>query len=219
MKYILIANGSFAPGPAVDALLHQQATDPSITIIAVDGGANHTQRLNITPSLIVGDLDSVLPTTLTYYQSCGIAVQEYPSDKDETDLELALLEAVQRKANWIRILAAIGDRLDQTLANIDLLALPQLAAIDTKIVSGKQSIWLLEAGEHPLMGEVGDTISLVPFGGPAVGITTHGLSYPLHQETLYKGPARGISNVIADHHPSIILENGKLLVIHTIGQA
>ncbi|PJF44373.1 MAG: thiamine diphosphokinase [Phototrophicales bacterium] len=218
MRYILIANGSWNAGPALDVVLRQHTTDPA-EIIAVDGGANHAYRRRLTPSLIVGDLDSIMPDVLNFYQSQGIEIQAYPPEKDETDLELALLEAVQRNASWIRIFAALGDRLDQTFANIYLLSLPQLSGVDVKIVAGKQTIWLLQEGEHQLFGAVGDTISLLPFDGDVEGITTHHLAYPLQHETLYKGPARGISNVITGQNPVLSIERGKLLVIHTIGRA
>lgn len=218
MKYILLANGSLLSGPAVDIVLRQQ-TENTALIIAVDGGANYARELNLTPALIIGDLDSILPENLAFFKKQGIEIQEYPPAKDETDLELALLEAVNRNADWIRILAASGDRLDQTLANIYLLALPQLTGLDVKIVAGKQQMWLIHAGEHHLFGAVGDTISLIPFDGDAVGLTTHDLAYPLRHDTLRKGPARGISNVVAGDDPSLTLEHGKLLVIHTIGHA
>ena len=74
-------------------------------------------------------------------------------------------------------------------------------------------------GEHELMGNVGDTISLIPVAGDASGVTTHDLKYPLQDETLRFGPARGISNVITGSDPRIRLTNGRLLVVHTTGRA
>ena len=38
----------------------------------------------------------------------GATIERYPAAKDETDLELALLAAVERGATWIRMLGAIG---------------------------------------------------------------------------------------------------------------
>ena len=153
------------------------------------------------------------------YRQEGVEIMQFPPAKDETDLELALIEAYKRGATWIRILAAVGGRLDQTIANIYLLALPCLATIDTKIVAGRQTTWLLSAGEHELEGNRGDTISLLPFDDDVNGITTSGLEYPLKNESLVKGPARGISNVISEPPAKISVKEGRLVVIHTIGRA
>lgn len=218
MRYILVANGSIMHGPAVDAVLAAYHDEPT-AVIGVDGGSNYLALLHLTPSLIVGDLDSIYPETLQRYQSIGVEIHAYPPAKDETDLELALFEAASRDAHWIRILAASGERLDQTIANIYLLGIPQLDHIDARIVSGKQNLWLMNAGEHKLTGEIGDTISLIPFAGDAEGITTYGLEYPLKNESLRQGPARGVSNVIVDTDATVSLKSGKLLVVHTIGKA
>ena len=67
-----------------------------------------------------------------------------------------------------------------------------------------------------LHGQPGDTVSLIPLGGEAHGITTHGLEYPLQQETLRFGTTRGVSNVLLGDSATIQLQQGMLLcvVIH-----
>lgn len=217
MQTVIVANGSLIHGPAVDKAL-KLAIKGTFTI-AVDGGGNHTRQLGITPSLVIGDLDSIAPDVLRAYEHQGIEVVRFRPEKDETDLELALVEAVKRGASWIRVLAAVGDRLDQTIANIYLLAIPQLAGVDVRIVDGWQTMWLLSSGEHYIFGEPGDTLSLIPFDGDAVNIHTTGLEYPLTGETLHIGPARGISNVLEGTSATVRFDSGKLLVVHTIGRA
>lgn len=217
MQTVIVANGSLEHGPAVDKAL-RLAIRGTFTI-AVDGGGNHTRQLGIIPTLVIGDLDSITPENLDAYEKQGIEVLRFRPEKDETDLELALLEAVERGATWIRVLAAVGNRLDQTIANIYLLALPQLANVDVRIVDGWQTMWLLQPGEHYIFGEPGDTVSLIPFDGDATNIYTVGLEYPLNGETLQIGPARGISNVLKQISATVRFENGKLLVIHTVGRA
>ncbi len=217
MQTVIVANGSLIHGPAVDKAL-RLAIKGAFTI-AVDGGGNHTRQLGILPSLVIGDLDSITPANLNAYEEQGIEVLRFRPDKDETDLELALIEAVERGATWIRVLAAVGDRLDQTIANIYLLALPQLSGLDVRIVDGWQTMWLWSPGEHYIFGNAGDTVSLIPFDGNVTDIHTEGLTYPLKGETLYIGPARGISNVLEQVSATVRFATGKLLVIHTVGRA
>jgi thiamine pyrophosphokinase len=65
-----------------------------------------------------------------------------------------------------------------------------------------------------LRGGPGDTVSLLPLHGPASGVVTTGLRYPLHAEELPPGSSRGLSNVVEDAPASVRLDAGTLLVIH-----
>jgi thiamine pyrophosphokinase len=217
-KAILVAGGQIESGTAVDAVLDEARTHQAY-IVGVDSGTDAALTLNLSPTLVIGDMDSISPYVLATIEAQHIETVQHPPEKDETDLELALIEVVQRGARWIRILGATGNRLDQTIANIYLLGLPILDDIDVKLVAGEQTTSLIGAGTHPLIGEIGDTISLIPFNADAQGITTEGLKYPLKNETLSLGPARGVSNVIVSPKPSVTLKHGQLLVIHTVGRA
>lgn len=212
---LIIANGYLADGAAVQA-----AIAASDYIIAADGGADHARHLGVVVDLVVGDMDSITDDTLAHNRTAGVEVMEFPAEKDQTDLEIALLEAAARRpSSAIRIVGGLGNRLDQTLANIYLLTMQKLDAFDVRLVSGEQTIWYVQAGHHALMGAEGDTLSLVPLGGDVGGITTQGLQYPLHDDRLKFGHARGISNVIESAEPSLSFTHGQLLVIHTIGRA
>ena len=142
-----------------------------------------------------------------------------PPKKDETDLELALLEVVQRGATHIRIIGGIGDRIDQSLGNIDLLHMSALRGLDVRLVTAEQTIWLVGVGEHVMQGAEGDTVSLLPWHGDAHHIITDGLYYPLRDESLLAGAARGMSNVMLGAEARVHVGQGQLLVVHTIGRA
>jgi len=211
---LIFANGQLHNGEAVRRALATPAH-----IIAADGGAHLALDLGYSISLLIGDMDSISPPMLHQLEAQGVEVMRFSPEKDETDLQLALQEAARRGATWIRVIGALGGRFDQQLANIYLLNLPELAACDVRLVDGSQTIWMVSAGEHDIMGTVGDTVSLIPLGGAVRGITTIGFEYPLHNETLQLGPARGISNVIAAPQPRLIIGAGVLLVVHSIGRA
>ena len=125
-----------------------------------------------------------------------------PVAKDETDLELALERVLATDAESIVITGALGGRTDHLLANILLLARPDLAGRDITIADGPEMVRLLRGSEGAgepaaltLHGAAGDLLSLLPLGGAAEGVTTQGLQYPLTDEALYPGRARGVSNV------------------------
>ncbi len=216
MKALLFANGEPNPG-----LMVQRALDnaDNARIIAADGGARIAHIYGYRVDTVIGDMDSLSDLELQLLQQYGAAVHRYPPEKNETDLELALKFAVEQQVSWLRIIGGIGGRFDQVLGNVYLLALPELQGVDAGLLAGNQAIYLLRAGEHLLQGAVGDTVSLLPMGGDAQGVTTDGLQYPLHHETLYFGPARGISNVMLSDTATVALDSGLLLVVHTIGRA
>jgi thiamine pyrophosphokinase len=213
---LVFANGDLNDGPAVRATL---VVPPPRTIIAADGGLHNALALKLMPDLVIGDMDSADPAQLAEAEEHGAHISRFPVDKNETDLELALLAAAERGCDSIRIIGAVGDRLDQTLANVYLLALPALLGCDVGLVSGKQTTWLARPGEIVIKGQPGDTVSLLPVASEATGVVTEKLKYPLHRETLAMGPARGISNQLLEAEARVTFEGGLLLVVHTVGQA
>lgn len=191
----------------------------SAHILCADGGALNAQKFGLKPQTIIGDFDSLGAEQVEELRAAGAEICRFPLEKDETDLELALRWAVDKGARAIVVLGALGGRFDQTLANLHLLALPSLQDIHIELVDGEEHIRLLRPGRHSIEGRSGDTISLLPMGGRADGISTGGLKYPLRDESLEFGPARGISNVMLSDSASLNLESGMLLLIHTRGRA
>lgn len=193
------------------------ARDP--LIIAADGGARIAQSFGFQPQIVIGDMDSLTDSEVRALRDQGAEIAAYPPEKNETDLELALQYAAQMDMTWIRVIGALGDRFDQTIANMYLMALPELRGRDVVCAAGRQAIFLIAAGQHTLHGEIGDTLSLIPLGGAVSGIQTEGLYYPLRDETLAFGPARGVSNLFAASQAQIQIRSGSLLAIHTLGRA
>lgn len=217
MRVLVFANGDLKPGAMVDRAV--QEAGPEALIIGADGGAQHILALGLTPHVVIGDMDSIAEGDLARCRALGASIITSSPAKDETDLELALLHAADTGATWMRIVGAMGGRLDQTLANVLLLTLPALQGCDARLVAGEQMAWVLGPGEHDLQGAAGDTLSLVPLGGDAGPVTTQGLDYPLRGETLEFGPARGISNLFSGGMARVSLEAGCLLAVHTLGRA
>lgn len=208
-RAIIIANGD-APGKklAADWL---RAGD---TLICADGGGRAALALGLAPQFVIGDFDSLTQDELDALKKRGAVLRLYPKEKDETDLELALMFAAPTHDEII-ILGAGGGRLDQTLANMMLLAMPQLTPRHRVIIAtANEQVSLIHPGElFELRGAAGSTVSLLPVGGDAIGVTTTGLQYPLRDETLCFGPARGVSNVMLGETATILARQGNLLVI------
>jgi thiamine pyrophosphokinase len=188
-------------------------------VIAADGGYLHAEILNLELHSIVGDLDSISHKMGSSFFEQGLHIQSHPPEKDETDLELALLYALSEKVEEILILGAIGGRLDMTLSNLLLMSIPRFERVRVEIWYSTQTAWFIRPPGDEVQGAPGDTLSLIPFTEIVKGITTSGLSYPLNNENLKAGPSRGLSNVLTDSTAGIELQEGILLAIHTPGHA
>src|SRR4051812_7298527 len=194
-----------------------------VAVVAADGGLTRATHLGLAPDVLVGDLDSIAADELAAAVAAGIEVMRARVDKDESDTELALLEAVRRGATRITVLGAFGGpRLDHALANVRLLAHPALAGMEVTLLDARWRARLVTAPgpggapvERRLPGPIGALVSLLPHDGDARGITTRGLRYPLDDEPLLVGPARGLSNVRTTPDASVTLREGRLLVIET----
>ena len=204
-----------ASGPAVDIDIALRYADPADIVIAADGGSVLANRLGITPSLIIGDLDSTSTILVHKYSDLGVEIRKYDHNtKWETDTELALLAALEYAPKRIFVLGAIGGRLDHSLANVLLLTHPAFADIDVHILDGNNELFLAKPTEwNSIKGSAKDIVSLLPIGVPAEAVTTRGLHWPLSGETLIAGKARGVSNRISDAATAAVrYDAGQLLV-------
>jgi thiamine pyrophosphokinase len=192
-------------------------------VVAADGGARHAETLGLSIDLWVGDGDSVDPGLLDALEARGVPLERSRPDKDESDTELAVLAAVRRGASRVVIVGALGGpRIDHSLANVGLLALPALVERSATLIDGRSRISLIRAPgpdggpvERRLDGRRGDIVSLLPVGPGVVGVTTAGLAYPLRDDPLPEGPARGLSNIRDRAQASVTVRAGLLLVVES----
>jgi thiamine pyrophosphokinase len=186
---------------------------PFERVIAADSGLDHALALGLHVDLVVGDLDSVSAEALAGARSAGAAIDEHPADKDQTDLELALDAAVGMGANGIVVIGAHGGRADHALANLSLLAAPAYADLDVEARADAERVVVVRSKPRSIHGRVGEPVSLVPVHGPAVGVRTEGLRWPLDGDTLGPGSTRGVSNEFVTEWGWVVVADGVLLVV------
>lgn len=171
-------------------------------IICADGGYNHAKRMNIKPDVLLGDFDSARD-----FEEISDRI-EYPVRKDFTDGEIAVNYAVEHGFDDVLMLGFTGDRLDHTITDILLL----MKCKNGVLIDDNNEIRILRTSIE-IEGKKGQTVSILPINGDAVGITTNGLEYPLDSETLYFGASRGVSNVMTEDKCEITIKSGMAIVI------
>lgn len=221
-RAIVLADGDVAARAVLEAAWPGWS-DAVAIVVAADGGARHASPLGLGIDRWVGDGDSILPADLDMLRARGIPIDLVAADKDASDTELAIEAAVAAGADAVIVLGAFGGRrLDHAIANLTLLAHPALGRRPAILLDGSARVQLVRAPASDgspvalaLPGRVGDLVSLIPFGGDAEGVRTVGLHYPLLDETLVLGSARGLSNVRRATDASLVLGRGSVLVIET----
>jgi thiamine pyrophosphokinase len=209
-KAVIFVNGEMGDEKQVLSLIK-----PQDLLIAADGGMHHMRRLGLRPHILIGDLDSTDPALVGELRLQGVQIMQFPREKDETDLELALNVCLEKGIKTIYLVAALGGRLDHLLGNILLLTNPQWTDCDLRILDGITEAALVR-GRLVIAGNPGDLVSLLPLSEFARNVRTQGLAYPLDDETLCRHKTRGISNVLTTRHAEIEVSQGDLLLcIHT----
>lgn len=206
-KCLIISGGCLQP-----SLYYKQLAKSAEYIICADGGARYAKSLGVIPDLVVGDFDTLNEMEINELSQAGVKMIRYPKDKDFTDTHLAVIEAIKRGFIEIEIIAALGGRLDHTIANIMLLCLPEAKEVNIRIAEEDQDVFLI-VDQKQLQGNAGETISLFPLSNRVKGINTKGLKYPLEQGELKMGLPIGVSNEFLENKAEIEIEEGLLLVV------
>lgn len=201
MKALIIANGT----PPSRLLVRRLASAADVVICA-DGGANHARPMRITPDIIIGDMDSITPSTKRHFHRVPTMLVD---DQDSTDLEKAIQLCIDMMCTSIDIVGATGDRLDHTTGSLGCFKKfgkkVRLQLFDTV---GVVSMIKREIG---FAATVGEKISLIPLER-CEGVTTHNLKYALQNESLELGVREGISNEATGRRVTISAKRGTLLL-------
>lgn len=186
---------------------------PEAEFFAVDGGLAVAEAAGILPDYLVGDFDTAEDALVSRYESRCVTLRHKP-EKDATDTELAVDEALERGADEIILLGATGTRMDHTLANVHMLY---------RILQQGKQAWLLDEHNRISLHDrsftcrkdemFGNYVSFLPFFGETTGVTLKGFKYPLSGRTLTAGISLGVSNEAKEEVMEVSFEKGYLLMI------
>lgn len=213
MRYLIVSGGEVKEG----FLMQIVKNGGFDVILAADRGMEVLYRDHILPDIIVGDFDSVNRDTLEYFHDKEqIEICMLNPEKDDTDTEYAIREAIHTGAREIVIIGGTGTRIDHVLGNIRVLGIGLEAGVPISLVDEHNRIRMIHAPLTIKKSEqYGRYVSLLPFSEQVTGVTLRGFKYPLTDHVLKGFNTLGVSNEIVDEEATITLEEGQLLVIES----
>lgn len=184
--------------------------------IGADRGAFALVDRGIRVDYAIGDFDSVSKKEMEIIHHQAKQVEIYTAEKDETDLEIALLKAFEVKASTIYLFGVTGGRLDHALANLQLLHTISAKNIRGIMIDTFNQVELKMPGTHRVTAsELYTYVSFVPFTDNVRGITLMGFIYPLVDYDLALGSTMLISNELVGQTGSFSFDEGLLLVVQS----
>ncbi|MBQ6272794.1 MAG: thiamine diphosphokinase [Oscillospiraceae bacterium] len=198
-RCLIISGGEYAPFPPPVA---------GCFVIACDRGYEYARRAGIRPDLVVGDFDSCSADVEE-----GVELLRFPPEKDDTDTMLALRIALARGCREIRLVCALGGRLDHTLANLQALVFAAEQGCAARICSPDTEITALREGSLRLPRREGFSLSVFAADGVCRGVCLRGAKYPLEDAELRPGLPLGVSNEWSAPEAEISVREGTLLIV------
>ena len=203
-KALLLANGD---APKISQIKYLQKKGFNYFICA-DGGANSAMKLKINPNIIIGDLDSISPSTEKYFSEKSEIIKI--SRQNDTDVEKALKYLIKKKYDEVILLGATGDRLDHTICNLGIV-IKFYNKIKISILHEKS--FLKAYNQNVELRTIKDeVISLYGFDNKTK-ITSMGLKYSLKNASLQFGQKESTSNVAKGEKVKLNISGGIIFVI------
>ena len=181
-------------------------------VIAADSGLLHATSLGLSPSVVVGDYDSLGHAPKT---EPGVEVITVPAEKNETDTQLAVRIALSRGADEIHIVGGLSGRLDHTLSNLAILEELAGHRIPAIIEDGQNRVRLLRNDSTILPRSAYSYVSLLALDPLVRGVEIDGVKYPLKGAKLTRSFGYAVSNEITGNCCFIAVRRGTLLIVES----
>ncbi len=201
-------------GGEVDLAHIEERPEADDLVIAADAGYLTARRMGVLPSLLVGDMDS-LGGAERQAREEGVDILKVPCEKDETDTQLAVAEALKRGARELCIIGGLEGRLDHTLSLLALLEELDARGVRAYVNSGRNRARFVRRNGLLLPRSEFRYFGLLAADEKVKGVTVEGAKYPLKRATLYRAKGYAVSNEIEGNCALIEVGKGGLFVIES----
>lgn len=214
MKIVILAGG---PATAFDRLIQEQVKDSDAFFIGVDRGAYRLMQAGFPVHLAIGDFDSLTPEELVAVRTYADQIAQSPAEKDDTDLELAVLTAMTQfpDASDILILGGLGGRFDHEIQIFYLVLQARFAGLLSKItlLDAQNVIRFVGSGRHVLTKIPDMTYLAFASLTPVIGFSIQQAKYDLPKTDFPSNFSLSSNEFVADVPVTIALASGIVAVI------
>ncbi len=201
----------YAGGPVTPERIEERPDDTDLTI-AADAGWKNAKKTGVTPKILVGDFDSLGEPQVPD----GTELYRVPTEKNDTDLQLAVKIAIARGATEIVIVAGLGGRIDHTLSALAVAEDLHGRKIRAVIVDGKNRLTYLANDSMLIVKDKNfQYLSIIAVSEKLRGVTIEGCKYPLKNATIERRNQFAVSNEITGNAALITVRRGAAYIIES----
>ncbi len=201
-KFIILANGKSPEKKEILPFIRD-----GYTLVCADGGANSAYRLEIVPSYIIGDFDSIKPKVKRFYKNFSQFIKI--KDQSKTDVEKSLDFIIKKGGKRVVLFGLDGDRTDHMLYNFLLLS-EYIDKLDMALIK-KGEIINFANGDIEFSSVPEERISVFVIKEP-LHVKSKGLKYKISGKNI-----RSISNMALKKRVKLKLKGeGSLVIIREL---
>ena len=199
-RCLIISGGEYHPITGVG---------PEDFIIACDRGYEYALRSGIRPDLVVSDFDSYAGDIAD-----EVTVHRLPTEKDDTDTMSAIRWACAEGFDELRLVCALGARLDHAYANLQALAWAAEHGMAARIESPGTRVIALREGSLRLPRREGFSLSVFAVSDRC-RVSIRGTKYTLEDAEIRNHFPIGVSNAWAEDEAVVTAHGGTLLIMES----
>ena len=207
MKAFIYTGGAIYPENITE---HPKGDDLRI---AADAGFLNAKRLGERIDLALGDFDSLGDRQKEIPESAERLT--VPSEKDDTDTQLAVNEALKRGADEIVIIGGLDGRLDHTLSNIAILEAMDEMRVHALITNGQNRIRYIKSTSTLIARSGYKYLSVIAADDIVKGVSIEGCKYPLDNARLTRKFQYTVSNEIVGNCALISVKKGGIYIVES----
>lgn len=193
------------------------AEQEDVMWMGVDHGAIRLLKQGIIPDIAIGDFDSITAVEMEFMLSKVDDVRSFPSEKDDTDTELAIQLALEEySADKISVYGATAGRLDHLMSNLFFIFQPRFQKQASKIYlyDKLNSVSFHLPGEYSIRKEEDKKYIAFICMTPVKELTLTNVKYTLKNQN-YNYPISLASNEFKEQLASFSFTDGLVAVIQS----
>ena len=179
--------------------------------IAADSGYCNAKALGVTPSVVLGDFDSLDKRTLPK----NTEIHTVPAEKDFTDTQMAVDFALSRGYRDLVIIGGLSGRLDHTLSNLAILEEMHEKRVHAVITDGNNRARFVRNGSVLLARSAYRYLSILAADVLVRGVDAEGVKYPLKNAKLSRYNQYAVSNEITGNCALVSVKKGGIFLIES----